>query len=166
MEVLCELRGHADRAWHVSWHPFARGVLASCGGDHALRVWAAAPSAVAAAGAAAAGAGAAPPPAFRCAAVVDDFTARTVRCCEWSPCGRFLAAGSFDGRVTIWRVRGLPRSEAAAAAAEAAGAGDAAPAVGLDFLSTLEGHEHEVKGVAWSADGGLLATCSLSLIHI
>ncbi len=29
-----------------------------------------------------------------------------MRCVEWSPCGRYLAAGSFDAKTTVWRRKG------------------------------------------------------------
>ncbi len=66
---------------------------------------------------------------------------RTVRRVAWGSDGRSIAAGCFDGIATVLELVGgaEPRLEAAV---------------------TLEGHENEVKGVAYSGSGGLLATCS------
>lgn len=131
ISTVASLSGHTDRAWHVSFHPtlFA---LASCGGDRTVRIW----------GRSAAG-------AWLSIATLEDFSSRTVRCVEWSPCGRLLAAASFDGKVTVWSVRG------SALCGGDVGAGT----LRFSVAAVLEGHENEVKGVAWSASGELLATC-------
>jgi len=63
---------------------------------------------------------------------------RTIRCVSWSPCGRLLAATSFDGTTSVWSNKTSD----------------------FECIATLEGHENEVKGVAWSASGAYLATCS------
>ena len=68
--------------------------------------------------------------------VLDDFATRTVRSVEWATCGSYLGAVSFDSTVCLWE-----REE-----------GNWEP------LATLEGHEHEVKSLAWNAAGTLLAT--------
>ncbi|CAN0458990.1 unnamed protein product [Ascophyllum nodosum] len=75
---------------------------------------------------------------WRCVALLEDGATRTVRCCDWSPCGTFLAAVSFDGTCSVWRRQ---RNEAATSAE-------------LELSSaTLEGHENEVKSVAWNKAG-------------
>ncbi|KAI5296608.1 Cytosolic iron-sulfur protein assembly protein [Ascosphaera acerosa] len=90
---------------------------------------------------------------------------RSVRSCAWKPnCKQevVLATGSFDATVGIWR-----RDEEAHADS---GSSDGAD-VGADdddvteddkwrFAVLLDGHESEVKSVAWSHSGALLATCS------
>lgn len=143
LTACASLEGHTDRVWHVAWHPTLQ-VLVSCGGDKTVRVWAPAPPPH--------GAPAAPAPAWHCICTLDDFATRTVRTAEWSPCGRFLAASSFDSNTTVWRVSGGALS----------GGGGGALGVGsLSFsvVAVLEGHDNEVKGVAWAPSGRLLATC-------
>jgi WD40 repeat protein len=68
--------------------------------------------------------------------VVEDEQHRTIRAVSFSPCGNYFAAASFGSMVTIWSNNGRYR------------------------VATLEGHENEVKGVAWSVSGTYLATCS------
>lgn len=71
---------------------------------------------------------------------------RSIRSCAWKP-GEpkpVLATASFDGTAGIWDSQ--EGNEGEEAEWECAG--------------LLEGHENEVKCVAWSASGTLLATCS------
>jgi cytosolic iron-sulfur protein assembly protein CIAO1 len=175
---ITELAGHADRVWHASFHP-SRELLATCSSDRTVRIWQPRRGA---------------PSSWDCVGTLDDFTVRTVRWCEWSPNGRYLAVTSFDGKAYVWELTGggaLPQESGPGAAAAArrrrargpdgdggdddggdedGGGGygaqfdeDASPSasseLNLELMSTLDGHENEVKGCAWSADGSLLATC-------
>ena len=136
LKPLASLEGHTDRVWHVAWDPTGRYV-ASCGGDRAIRVWAV-PEAAAEGG----GSGG---DAARLLATLEDGQTRTIRCCEWSPCGKFLAAVSFDATCVIWE---LLSSSANGLEME------------WELAASVEGHEHEAKSVAWNRGGTLLATCS------
>lgn len=55
-----------------------------------------------------------------------------------SPDGQYIASVSFDATTVIWEKQG--------------GA--------YEVVSSLEGHESEVKSVAWSPSGAYIATCS------
>jgi len=127
------LTGHTDRVWHVSFHP-KHELLASCSGDKTVRLWEPEPSSTPKA--------AGVEPRWRCVEVLEGVATRTIRVCEWSPDGRFLATCSFDGAVRVWEVNIVTGGR-----------------VKSELVATLEGHENEVKGVAWSADGTLLASC-------
>jgi cytosolic iron-sulfur protein assembly protein CIAO1 len=68
---------------------------------------------------------------------LDGSHTKSVRKVRWSRSGLLLASASFDGTVIIWK-----QTSSA-----------------MEAVLTLEGHESEVKGVAWSVDDRYLATC-------
>lgn len=85
--------------------------------------------------------------AWRCVAILEDVHSRTIRSCAWSPDGKLLATASFDRTVAVWE--------------KTRDAGhEGAPRLVWELAAVLEGHESEVKDVAWSSDGSHLATCS------
>lgn len=66
---------------------------------------------------------------------------RAVRHVSWAPDGHSLAAASFDASATVLELSGGQKPK-------------------LEPAVCLEGHDAEVKSVAYSSGGGLLATCS------
>jgi WD40 repeat protein len=125
LELVATLTGHSDRVWAVAWHPSGK-VLASCGGDHAIRLWARTTADCDA--------------DWKIVAVLDDEHQRTIRALAWSPDGTRLAAASFDSKVSIWR--------------------RADDGVGMQLETLLEGHDSEVKSVAWDRTGHIIASCA------
>jgi WD40 repeat protein len=77
---------------------------------------------------------------IHCIATLEDAQTRTVRSCEWSPNGKHLACASFDGTVVVWEAQNRDRTR-------------------WEQIAALEGHENEVKSVAWNRTGQWLATC-------
>jgi len=162
--------GHSDRAWQVTWSPTER-LLASCSTDKTVRLWSYAgrgkdarflsqgsistgpsdrPSARSVIGPAPTERGELTPLGAR---LPPSGHSRTVRSLAFSPSGSSLALASFDSTVSIWER--TPSSPSAAGADEGEGAEGE-----WECVSTLEGHDSECKAVAWSASGGLLASCS------
>ncbi|XP_013397775.1 probable cytosolic iron-sulfur protein assembly protein CIAO1 homolog [Lingula anatina] len=86
LNLVCTLQGHLDRAWNVAWNPTGT-LLASCGGDKAVRIWGKEGD------------------KWVCKTVLQDGHQRTIRSVAWSPCGNFLASCSFDATVCIWDKR-------------------------------------------------------------
>eukprot|EP01023_Acetabularia_acetabulum_P026830 TRINITY_DN25416_c2_g1_i1.p1 TRINITY_DN25416_c2_g1~~TRINITY_DN25416_c2_g1_i1.p1 ORF type:complete len:358 (-),score=43.94 TRINITY_DN25416_c2_g1_i1:132-1205(-) len=75
-----------------------------------------------------------------CVSILEDSHTRTIRSIAWSPDDRRLASASFDGTTAIWRRRTTTGVEDL-----------------WEQVAVLEGHENEVKDVAWN--GQFLATC-------
>lgn len=137
LKPVASIAGHTDRCWALAWHP-NQPLIASCSGDKSVRLTRFNPLNA----------------SFPSSS--DELTkshTRTVRSLSWSPRGRMLATASFDSTVGIWcRVteEGIDDGE------ESEGDEDEGE---WECVSTLEGHESEVKSVVWSHDGTLLATC-------
>ncbi|KAF1814423.1 WD40 repeat-like protein [Eremomyces bilateralis CBS 781.70] len=87
---------------------------------------------------------------------------RSIRSCAWKPGTRnesVLATGSFDASAGIWRHDDHPGSNEAH---NEESKNDRSEDEDDDwrFAVILDGHESEIKSVAWSAGGQFLATCS------
>ncbi|XP_066500618.1 probable cytosolic iron-sulfur protein assembly protein ciao1 [Hoplias malabaricus] len=85
LECVERVNAHPDsRCWFVSWSPSGT-LLASCGGDRAVRIWGKEGE------------------SWECKSVLSDGHQRTVRKVAWSPCGNYLASASFDATTCIWK---------------------------------------------------------------
>ncbi|ETW10452.1 hypothetical protein H310_00757 [Aphanomyces invadans] len=124
LEEVAVLTGHSECVWHASWHPNG-ALLATCGSDKTIRIWSPSRNPK-------------KQPAWDCVATLEDAQGRTIRACEWSRNGQYIASVSFDATTVIWEKQGDV----------------------YEVIAALEGHESEVKSVAWSPSGSYLATCS------
>ncbi|SLM35444.1 WD40/YVTN repeat-like-containing domain [Lasallia pustulata] len=144
------------RSWLTAPHP-TLPILATCSSDKTVRIYSLT--------------------SFTLLSKVEGGHKRSVRCCAWKPGVKgesVLATGSFDASVGIWRhwdqtIGGVGSGthdvgdEMDYTNGNGGGDGD-----GKDeeddsewrFAIVLDGHDSEVKSVAWSTGGNFLATCS------
>ncbi|KAL4418689.1 hypothetical protein ABPG77_001259 [Micractinium sp. CCAP 211/92] len=144
-------------------------MLASCGGDRTVRIWARDAAAAA--------------ERWRCVAVLEDTHSRTIRSCSWSPDGRQLATASFDRTTAIWQHSGgiwenvamLEGHESEVKEVAWAPNGsliatcsrdktvwlwEAAPGNEYEVVDVKHGHSQDVKTVHWHPQGEVLVSAS------
>lgn len=99
---------------------------------------------------------------FKLHSVVSGGHKRSVRAAAWKPGVKgesVLATGSFDASVGLWRRSDTDLPEKSLGLGNSNESEDEEED-GWRFSVLLDGHESEVKGVAFNAGGQLLATCS------
>ena len=138
LEEVIVLEGHQeDRVWHASWSKDGK-LLATSGEDKSIRIWTVSTDASGTApGTGAEGSGSTK---CVCIATLEDAQSRTIRQVDWSPDGRMVCSASFDGTVAVWESQSEARTK-------------------WDMVTSLEGHDNEVKCAVWSSTGRFIATC-------
>ncbi|WFD07627.1 Cytosolic iron-sulfur protein assembly protein [Malassezia vespertilionis] len=137
---VTSLQGHAETAWSLAWNPKYK-LLATCSTDRDVRLHAyqELPSVVTSE----------KQMLFTLQDVIPTGHKRTVRQVAWSPSGDILATASFDCSIGIWER--TPQEILNT---------NASDEPEWECSGTLEGHDSECKGVAFSHNGSLLASCS------
>src|SRR5262249_324972 len=130
--------GHTSFVRCVSWHPSGR-LLASCSADGSVRLWDAASGAA--------------------LATLQGHT-NDVRAVAWHPGGTFLASASEDGTIRLWEVADLP-TEGQIGSADSSDRDPTSHSFAEQIAERVVLHSDtgQVRAVAWSPDGALLASC-------
>jgi len=169
LQLQNALPGHSDPAWSVTFNP-SRSLLASCSTDKTVRLFSyilsQSPSSTPSTSTFPTSDS--PKPSFSLASTIQTSHKRTVRSIAWAPSGRTLATASFDSTVGVWEEvaeydddgsGGVHRPEEDGMG-EGGQGGGGVEGQEWECMTTLEGHDSECKGVGFSSDGGLLASCS------
>ena len=128
-----------SRAWFTAAHPDLP-VIATCLSDKSVRIYSIS--------------------TFTFLSTISGGHKRSVRTCSWKPnlkTESVLATGSFDASVGIWKNSKIASK---GEAIDRNNYQDLDDEEDWHFAIVLEGHESEVKSVAWSAGGNFIATCS------
>lgn len=144
-----------SRAWLTAPHP-RLPLVATCSSDKTVRIYSLT--------------------SFTLLSTISGGHKRSVRTCAWKPGVKgesVLATGSFDASVGIWRrwdneLNPRPAGDQGSEVDLANGVNGSHSHENEDeeddeewrFAVVLDGHESEVKSVAWSTGGNFLATCS------
>lgn len=130
LKKITSLPIHSDRVWQARPHP-TLPLLATASGDRSTQILSLR--------------------TYTPVTSLDNGHKRSIRSIAWHPTAPnpVLATGSFDATCGIWRH--YPSDDP-----ESPFSNDAE----YDFAVVLDGHESEIKSVAWSAGGTFLATCS------
>ncbi|KAI9815093.1 MAG: Cytosolic iron-sulfur protein assembly protein [Pycnora praestabilis] len=138
----------ASRAWLSAPHPYLP-IIATASSDKSVRIYSLT--------------------SFALLSTISGGHKRSIRSCAWKPGAKgesVLATGSFDASAGIWRRwddGGLvPRPDPEEQERDYTNGDNADEDEDEEwrFAVVLDGHESEVKSVAWSAGGQFLATCS------
>ncbi|KAH9818036.1 WD40-repeat-containing domain protein [Melampsora americana] len=173
LQQISVLQGHSDRAWSVSWHP-SKPIIASSSTDKQIKLYRFQSSSSSQTDLNLTHEDRKP---MRRSSFRFDYLdsiptghTRTVRSIQWNPSGNLLASGSFDSTVSIWSNthpfldHDLPinkdRWESEIEAEQQQDSDSQNDTTDWECMMSLEGHESEIKGVAWNRNGKLMATCS------
>uniref|UniRef100_A0A1I7XFI8 WD_REPEATS_REGION domain-containing protein n=1 Tax=Heterorhabditis bacteriophora TaxID=37862 RepID=A0A1I7XFI8_HETBA len=145
LHSICGEEIEGSRVWMISWN-HSGTLLASCGEDKTVRIWKKIDE----------------KPFLECRSTIDDSHSRTIRCVNFSHCGKYLASASFDASIVIYtheKLRySLPHSLTRFYILRVERSGDEETII---FCGSSDVHEGEVNCVAWNpSDCDLLASCS------
>lgn len=160
VQLLKSVKAHTDKAWSVSQHQ-TLPLLATASGDKTSKIYKLSKE-----------------QRFPLIASLEDTHKRSVRTVSFKPHLQSsehnfidlpaLASGSFDSTISVW---GIDEPEELLDEDEDMDEDDAAkqkrelelltsPQNEWNLMALIEGHENEVKAVAWNKTGNYLASCS------
>lgn len=145
LTLKSQSNSHQNKIWSISYNP-NKNLVASCGADCQIILYSPNLNKI-----------------LLQQSLKEQHQNRILRRCSFSPCGNYLAVSGFDGTTSLWNI-GLENIETGDQVkmldANSPDTDLSKIKVNFEFWQQLEGHESEIKSVAWSPSGQYLATCS------